>query len=98
MMVPRGERLNQILHEAGVTGKLMIFGSRATGTATAFSDLDLLVDGPAPLPLEVLSRLELLLSESDLPYRVDIVEARRSSPAFLEAIRSDLKLWDTGIS
>jgi len=57
-----------------------------------------LVDGPAPLPLEVLSRLELLLSESDLPYRVDIVEARRSSPAFLEAIRSDLKLWDTGIS
>ena len=46
------------------------YGSRTTGHARRFSDLDLAID--APLPLALRSRLETDFEESDLPWRVDI--------------------------
>ncbi|MCB2055877.1 MAG: nucleotidyltransferase domain-containing protein [Geminicoccaceae bacterium] len=49
-----------------------VFGSRATGEARRFSDLDLAVD--TDLSLLLCGHLELAFEESDRPWRVDIVE------------------------
>jgi predicted nucleotidyltransferase len=64
-----------------------VFGSRARGDARAMSDLDLLM----PSPLEALDRAQLRddFSESDLPFRVDIVDAAATGPEFLRAIEAD---------
>ena len=54
--------------------KLWAFGSRATGRARKYSDLDLAIDAGRPLTLDESARLGEALQESDLPYRVDIVD------------------------
>ena len=70
---------------AGV--KVQIFGSRATGIRLKpHSNLDLLVVGPEKLPLLLLGDLREALSESDLPFSVDIVEAQYAEPEFLASL------------
>lgn len=51
------------------------------------SSLDLLILGDEPLPLAVRVELNEAFCESDLPYRVDIVEWARASPEFRERIQ-----------
>lgn len=59
-----------------------VFGSRATGNAKRFSDIDLAFVGKNPLPMPVLTRLTHDFSESDLPFRVDIVDWQTASESF----------------
>lgn len=54
--------------------KAWVFGSRATGRATRYSDLDLAIDAGRRLTLDETATLAEAFSESDLPYRVDIVD------------------------
>jgi uncharacterized protein len=54
---------------------IRVFGSRATGLARPFSDLDLLVLHPAHLSWQQLADLRDEFEASDLPFRVDVVEA-----------------------
>ena len=61
--------------------RVRVFGSRAHGPAKPFSDLDLLVLGPA-LAASLRGTLEEAFDESDLPFRVDIVEAATVSAEF----------------
>ena len=53
--------------------QVMIFGSRVSGGAKPFSDLDLSIKSDKPLPLNRLSELKLAFTESNLPFRVDVV-------------------------
>ncbi len=64
------------------------FGSRVTGTARPFSDLDIAVIGEAPLPLSLMSELNEAFSESDLPWKVDLVDWALTSPAFRKIIEA----------
>lgn len=64
------------------------FGSRATGKARQWSDLDLLVVTPTRLPLATLAALRDDLCESDLTIRVDVVESA-SPPPWLARLRAD---------
>jgi uncharacterized protein len=50
------------------------FGSRVTGRAKPYSDLDLVVMTDTPLPAVTLAELRADLEKSDLPFRVDVVE------------------------
>ena len=51
-----------------------VFGSRATGRARRYSDLDLAIDAGRTLSLDETAALGEAFSDSDLPYRVDIVD------------------------
>jgi predicted nucleotidyltransferase len=62
--------------------RVWVFGSRATGTALRYSDLDLALEGEEPLGLDVLSDVARALSESDLAYKVDVIDLRSVDPAF----------------
>jgi predicted nucleotidyltransferase len=66
------------------------FGSRATQTSGPTSDLDLCVFGDTPLSYERLGALRLALSESNLPFFVDIVEWATITDTFRRTITSDL--------
>jgi type I restriction enzyme S subunit len=50
------------------------FGSRVNGTAKAFSDLDLAILGETPVPADALADLKDALRESDLPFKVDVID------------------------
>ncbi len=58
------------------------FGSRLKGTAKPHSDLDLVVRGDAPLDIATPARLAEAFAESDLPWRVDVVDWTTCSEAF----------------
>jgi type I restriction enzyme S subunit len=50
------------------------FGSRVKGTAKLHSDLDLVVLGDVPLGMATQAALAEAFDESDLPWRVDVVD------------------------
>ncbi len=54
--------------------KIWVFGSRATGRARRYSDLDLAIDAGRPLTLDEIAGLSEAFSDSDLPYKVDLVD------------------------
>lgn len=62
------------------------FGSRVTGRRGPHSDLDLVLISEAPIGLGTLALLEDALGESDLPFRVDVVDWARATPEFREII------------
>ena len=66
------------------------FGSRATGRARPYSDLDLAIDAGRPLRLEEHAALAEAFSESDLPYKVDLVDWRRIENHFRNIIADQL--------
>ena len=62
------------------------FGSRVTGTAKPYSDLDLVVMGSVKLPTPTLYALRDDFEESELPFRVDVLDWNRLSPKFQNSI------------
>ena len=62
------------------------FGSRAKWTAGRYSDPDLAVITDKPLPWEVLADLEEDFSESDLPFKVDVVDWAATGENFRKII------------
>jgi len=63
------------------------FGSRVYGRARRFSDLDLVVMGEEPVPDMALVHLRADLEDSDLPFRVDLLEFRDLPDAWVDRFR-----------
>jgi type I restriction enzyme S subunit len=70
------------------------FGSRVKGTTKPYSDLDLAVISDKPLPLDVLAGLAEDFSESDLPWRVDVVDWAATSDSFRRIIERNKVVLD----
>lgn len=68
--------------------RIYAFGSRVQGRARRFSDLDLAFDAGRPLTLREEARLFDAFDESDLPWRVDIVDLISCSPAFRREVEN----------
>jgi predicted nucleotidyltransferase len=66
--------------------KFWVFGSRATGRARRYSDLDLAIDAGRALTLDEAASLADAFSESDLSYRVDVVDWRAIDDRFRQII------------
>lgn len=65
------------------------FGSRAKNSHRPGSDLDLAVQAARRLTLAELADLAEAFSESDLPFKVDIVDITSSDPAFQKIVERD---------
>ena len=79
--------IHGILNRVIPHGQVRVFGSRATGRARPFSDLDLLVTQPQRLSWTQRAELRELFEASELPFRVDVVEADGLPPGM--AARAD---------
>ncbi|MEA1960746.1 MAG: nucleotidyltransferase domain-containing protein [Bacillota bacterium] len=62
------------------------FGSRVKGTAKSYSDLDLIVIGESKMTINQLGELREAFQESELPFRVDVLDWHRTSPEFRRII------------
>lgn len=67
------------------------FGSRVTGTHRKFSDLDLAYK--EPLAEKTVIQLETAFEESDLPFKVDLVNYSKCSEAFKKIIDAEAVLF-----
>lgn len=65
------------------------FGSRAKWSAKEYSDLDLAVITDKPLPLSIRAALDEDFSESDLPWKVDVVDWASTNASFQKIIEKD---------
>ena len=71
------------------------FGSRVTGTAKVYSDLDLVVLGKEKLPQKQYYQLQEAFQESELPMRVDVLDWHRITPAFRKNIKKNYEVLFT---
>lgn len=67
--------------------RVFLFGSRATGTARDRSDIDIGIEGPAPVPRRALAAIEDELEEAPTLYTVEIVDFARVSQSFRRVAR-----------
>ena len=81
--------VRQILQHRLPQCEVWAFGSRAKGTAKPYSDLDLAVITSQPLDLGALAALSDDFSDSELPFKVDVVDWARTSEAFRAIIARD---------
>lgn len=74
-------------HANGLT--VWAFGSRARGGAKPYSDLDLALITDRPMDLARQTTLADAFEQSDLPWRVDLVDWATTSDAFRRIIERD---------
>lgn len=78
--------VRDILQEHVPQFDVWAFGSRAKWTAKEYSDLDLAVITDQPLNLKVSAALADDFSDSDLPWKVDIVDWAATDESFRKII------------
>ena len=66
--------VQEILAKQLPTTKVWVFGSRTKGTAKPYSDLDLVLLTEVPLTIRQQRELEEAFSDSDLPFKVDLID------------------------
>jgi hypothetical protein len=88
-------RIVEILRRAldGSPCSVWLFGSRATGRATAVSDFDLAVSAEGEIG-SALTRAREEIEESTIPFLVDLVDLREATAALIEQVkRKGVLLW-----
>lgn len=81
------DTLRLILGQAGV--KFYAFGSRTGNDHKKFSDIDLCY--MESISRAILSKIRADLSDSNIPYKVDIVDWNKCDKEFQDLIREDLE-------
>ena len=81
--------VEEILEKHLPDREVWAFGSRVNGTAKETSDLDLVVIAETPLDFQRLGSLRDDFSESNLPYKVDVVDWAKIGETFREIIRKE---------
>ena len=74
------------------TYRLLVFGSRATGTAEPTSDIDIGIQGPGLVPRHLLAALREDIKETPLIYKVDVVDLSSVSDDFRHLAISNAKI------
>ena len=68
--------------------KVLVFGSRVTGTAHKYSDLDLAIVCDEPIDWRRLESLKDAFSESDLPIMVDVLDWHTLPESFQTIVKN----------
>jgi predicted nucleotidyltransferase len=86
------EKVRTILRKHVPKCEVRAFGSRVNGTPKDYSDLDLAVVGSGKLSDDTLRRLKEAFEESDLPFRVDVLDWHATSPEFQKVIEKQYEV------
>lgn len=84
--------VKQILQQHLPNATIWAFGSRVVGNARKYSDLDLAILNHPALNLLQLANLKEAFSESNLPFRVDIVEWGQLDNNFQKIIKQQYEV------
>ncbi len=73
---------------------VFLFGSRASGQASKYSDIDIGIMGKDEFSLKSIFKIKNILNEKDMPYKVDIVDFNRVDKSFKEIALRDIIIWN----
>jgi len=73
--------------------RVFLFGSHATGRAARASDIDVAVLPDGDLPVGLLSRIREELENSNVPYKVDLIDLSQTDEAFRQRVLAEGLLW-----
>ena len=73
--------------------RLFLFGSHATGRARYASDVDIAVLPERELPLDLLSQVREDLEQSNVLYKVDLVDISRTDEVFRQRVFAEGVEW-----
>ncbi len=74
--------------------EVFLFGSRAMGNNRKWSDYDIGILGKSKIPTQILTKVEGELEDSDIPYKVGIVDFTQVSDKFKRVALKNRKLWN----
>jgi len=86
------EVVKKILQKHIPNYEVWIFGSRATGKAKKYSDLDLVIITESEINPLTMALLRESFSESGLPFKVDIIDWATTSETFRELIKKHYEI------
>jgi len=69
--------------------EIIVFGSRIHGTAKSWSDLNLAIKADSALDWKLLAEIKKTFQESELPFRVDILDRNDRTESFRKAIETN---------
>lgn len=78
---------------AKLNARIWCFGSRARGDFKAFSDLDLMIESDQDLSSEI-SRIREEITESDFPYKIDLVMYSDFAESYKPSFEKDKVLFE----
>ena len=84
--------IKQILKKYVEDCEIRAFGSRVTGKAKVYSDLDLVIVGSKRIERKSMVVLKEAFEESKLNFRVDIIDWQTISKSFREIIESGYEI------
>ena len=93
---PHLQTVRAILDRHVPNCEVRAFGSRVNGPAKSYSDLDLAVVAPAKLNPDTLRQLKEAFEESDLPFRVDVLDWNETSSEFQKVIEKAYEVIPAG--
>jgi predicted nucleotidyltransferase len=90
------EAIRAILRRHVPECEVRAFGSRVSGPAKNYSDLDLAVVAPGKLNADTLRHVKEAFEESALPFRVDVLDWHETSPDFQKVIEKAYEVIQAG--
>src|SRR5580692_928999 len=91
--VPEQGTIIQLLTVLFPTAKIYLFGSRARGTHTERSDIDIAIDLGRKMEFEEIGRARGVLEGLNIPQKIDIVDMHRASDTMREFIFKEGIIW-----
>lgn len=73
--------------------KIYLFGSRARGTHSPNSDIDIAIDAGKALPIVTIDEAKSIMAASNLIYHVDVVDMHSIAEDMRTAILQEGILW-----
>lgn len=96
MTEAQSDEVKRILLEHVPDCEVRAFGSRVTGRAKPWSDLDLALIGSKALGFRRPGLLKEAFQESTLPFRVDVLDWHETLPSFQAIINRQTAVIQTG--
>lgn len=73
--------------------KIYLFGSRARGSYTKHSDIDIALDAGKPLSTLDVDEVKSMLNESNILYLIDVLDFHSVNAAMQESIMKEKIIW-----
>jgi uncharacterized protein len=83
------ESIKKIFQKFIPERRVLAFGSRINGKSTKHSDFDLVIMGDECVYNKSMAMLEYAFQESEIPFRIDLIEWATTSEPFRKIILSD---------
>jgi predicted nucleotidyltransferase len=80
--------IKRIINRYIPNSEIKIFGSRANNSSNNNSDIDIAIISNKKIDLKTLAKIKMAFEESDIPYRVDIIDYMSASENFKKIIDS----------